>query len=250
VGFVSGLCGADVYEHVTSHHLSAGLTVLCALLAAGGALLNDLDSHSSTASSSAGPITDLVGKGVRGASRISFDLTASHADHAHTKGTHRGLSHTGLFVPLIGFALDGLCQWLGFAGTLGVVFVVLFLAARGLPPKNSHVTDVILAVAGTVVAWYILPTAPTTVLVAGAVALGVASHTVLDATTTNGCPIFAPLPLGNQRWRHVGTPRFLRYRTGGGMEMCVFGLAIVASVLLLPGVWPTAVAAINNARGQ
>jgi membrane-bound metal-dependent hydrolase YbcI (DUF457 family) len=216
------------------------------MLSAGGALLNDFDSHASTASHSLGPVTGLVHRGVRGLSLAAFNLTATGEDRRRTKGTHRGLTHTALAVPAVGAAVWGLTNWLGKPAMLAVLFCVLYLALRGLPPVNRAFVDGVMAAAGTGFAAFALPPSTSSVLVAVAVAVGALSHTLLDATTTAGVPALWPLPLGGQRWRHVGTPRVLRYHTGGGVETAVFAALVVAAVLLIPGVWPLAMDALAN----
>lgn len=237
-GLVSGIYAADVYGSIVGQPLSPWVTVTAGMLAAGGALLPDLD-NTSTATSSFGWATRQINHGVRGLSRAVFNATATRVDHKHTTGRHRGLTHTFVSVPVLGILVGAACDTWGKPAILTTLFLVLFLALRGLPPESKNLTDVILAATGTGLAWLVLPPDTSGLLVGGAVAVGALSHILLDGCTTNGVPLFWPIQIRGQRWLHVGLPRVLRFHTSSGMETLVFfafaAVAIVQLINLTPG---------------
>lgn len=221
-GAITGLAVPALYPTIFGYTPTVPAILLGAVLGAGGALLPDLDMSCSTASGSFGPVTDWVSRGVRVLSRAAFQATATRADRARTKGTHRGLTHMMVAAATIGLGAAGLASF-GMPAALAVVFVVAFLALRGLPPVAHNLTDAITAGALTAGAWLILTTQP------------VPGWWIGDAMTTHGVPLLWPLPLAGQRWRPLGTPRFLRFETGRGFESTILLWAntVVLALLLV-----------------
>ena len=76
-----------------------------------------------------------------------------------------------------------------------------------------------------------------------AVTLGMVVHSVGDAVTESGAPLLWPLRIRHRRWYPVGSPRPLRFRTGGRVEAWLVapGLTVavfVLAALVVPGVAP------------
>lgn len=218
-GAIVGLAVPACFQTLFGYTPPLPAVLLGAVLCTGGALIPDLDTLSSTATSSFGPATDLVSKMLRWLSRLVFRLTATRTDRARTKGTHRGLTHTLVFAIALGAATAWLAGY-GFPAVLAIMFVVSFLALRGLPPVEKNLTDVLTAAAITGLTWL---TVDVTALpgwwVGAAIGTGALTHTLGDAITDKGVPLLAPIPLGNRTWRPLGTPRLLRISTGHWVEL-------------------------------
>lgn len=232
-GGIVGLAVPTFYPTILGYTPTVPAILLGAVLGAGGALLPDLDMSCSTASNSFGPVTDVVSKGVQGLSRVAFNLTATAADRKRTKGTHRGLTHTGIGAGLIGAGMVALTS-LGMPATLAVVFAVAFLALRGLPPVERNITDLATAIGITGITYLILTTQPIPGWwIGAAIGVGCLAHQAGDAMTTRGVPFLWPLPLAGQRWRPLGTPRFMRFETGKRIELGPLKWANLAALSLL-----------------
>jgi hypothetical protein len=68
-------------------------------------------------------------------------------------------------------------------------------------------------------------------------------HSAGDAITESGAPLLWPLPIRARRWYPVGSPRPMRFRTGGAVEAWLVAPALTVAVFLLaafvvPGVAP------------
>ena len=73
--------------------------------------------------------------------------------------------------------------------------------------------------------------------------LGMIVHSVGDAITESGAPLLWPLPIRHRRWYPVGSPRPMRFRTGGRVEAWVVAPALTVAafvlvMLVVPGVAP------------
>ncbi len=76
-----------------------------------------------------------------------------------------------------------------------------------------------------------------------AVGPGMVVHSVGDAVTESGAPLLWPVTIRQRRWYPVGSPRAVRFRTGGRMETWVVAPALtvatfVLAMLVVPGVAP------------
>jgi membrane-bound metal-dependent hydrolase YbcI (DUF457 family) len=109
---------------------------------------------------------------------------------------------------------------------------------RGLLHEWDHKADTFVVIVGSVLVtwkcWEWVRTGGDKAAWFGvAVIVGCLAHCIGDAVTEDGCPIFWPIPLGRKLWRPVGLPTFMRYRTGGKVEMLFVGpLCTVLSVYL------------------
>jgi hypothetical protein len=192
-----------------------------ATASAGYALLPDLDHPHATASRFLGPLTGLLSKLLRLCSRGLYALTKGPRDEDCT-GTHRHLTHTVAFAFLLGWAATGISQLGGAWAVGGIIAFGLLLAADVLG-------DWLLVVAATAAGF--------TAYFGG----------LDDAITKSGCPFLWPVPIAGETWYELRPPRFLRFRTGGGVEKRLLVPAFtLAGVLLLPGVWGQLVALLGR----
>ncbi|MBP2341083.1 membrane-bound metal-dependent hydrolase YbcI (DUF457 family) [Saccharothrix coeruleofusca] len=207
---------------------------LVAVVTAGFALLPDLDHPRARASRLLGPVTGLLSRVLRAASRWLYARTKGPRDEPHT-GEHRHATHTLAFAVLTGTCIAlgtwGLGTWFA-AGTclLGVV-----LAADAL----GDWVLVVAGIAGT--AWWV-PGYPVEALAGTGLWLGIAAgtgclvHCLGDALTLSGCPFLWPLPIAGETWYEIRPPRPLRFRTGGVVEqVVVFPAFVVVAVALAYG---------------
>lgn len=225
-GWLAGCAALTVVGHAPS----ASTTMVGALVSAGFALLPDVDHPSSTIARTLGPVTRLVASGVAaGAGRLRV-ASCGHCAARPGRGGHRAVTHTALFAATLG-VLASLAGWLagGRAG-LVVVWLAVGLAARAMLNRRQRGTlgAVLLAtfvtaavhVAADVSWWW----------VGAPVAWGTLAHSLGDAATRSGAPLWWPLRIGGCRWRAVGSPRWARFRTGGLVERGVFALLLVGSL--------------------
>ncbi len=232
-GAALGVVAVDAWHTVAGTTLTLPAILACATLAAGGALLNDLDSPSSTASHAAGRLTGWVSWVTCGASRLAFRLTATESDRRYARGAHRGVTHTLTFAVTLTVGLIALSR-LGWPATLGVATATLFLGTRVAIARWGRVNGFFAALAGAGLVWWTLRTGTPSWLLGAAVGVGVLSHTLLDGCTTDGVPFWWPLKLRGRRWRRVGTPRPLRFETNGAAETWVKVTLGMTAVLALP----------------
>lgn len=197
---------------VLGTHLSTSAVLAGTMIAAGAALLPDLDHQDGTIANFLGPISELLCRVVH---RIS--------------GGHRHATHSLLFVALTGFGTWAGERAGGRGFTIGLVFVLLALAARALhlcpPGRGVHAWGVILVEAafGTWAIDHALPSAPT--WLPYAVALGALAHLVGDCLTKQGCPLLWP---HQERYEFV-----LISHTGNRMETLVFAPLMAVGTLML-----------------
>jgi len=233
-GAALGAVAVDAYGAVTRAPLPLGAALACVALAAGGALLNDLDSPSSTASHAAGWLSGWASRATRAASRLAFRLTATESDWRYARGAHRGLTHTGLGAVGLTAGLVALTR-LGWEAAVGVATVVLFLGARVALSRVGRWRGLAVAAAGGGLAWWALRAGVPPWTLGAAVGVGALSHTLLDGCTTEGVPLWWPLAWWGRRWRRVGLPFRLRFETNGPVERWVrLTLGVTAAVTLPP----------------
>lgn len=242
-GAVLGLAVAGYAPLAFGIEPSAGSVLTFAAVCAGAALLPDLDHPSSTATKHFTAASFLASQVVRPLSGLVHRLTRARRDTG--TGTHRGLTHTVLGAVLLGLGINLASAAWGAPVLLGTLFVCLALAIKGLdaivPGPPSLVVAAVLTFA--VEAYVPGGTAGTAGWLGTAVTLGMVVHSVGDAITESGAPLFWPVPIRQRRWYPVGSPRPLRFRTGGKVEAWLVapGLTVAAFVLaalVVPGVAP------------
>jgi len=242
-GAVLGLVVAGYVPQVLGVSPSAGTVVTFAAVCAGAALLPDLDHPSSTATRHFTVASFLACNVVRPLSGLVYRLTRARRDTG--KGTHRGLTHTVVGAALLGLAINLASTRWGTPVLIGTLFVCLALAIKGLDAIVPGPPSLVIAAGLTFAVEQYVPggTAGTAGWLGTAVTLGMIVHSVGDAITESGAPLLWPLPIRHRRWYPVGSPRPMRFRTGGRVEAWVVAPALtvaafVLAMLVVPGVAP------------
>lgn len=218
------------------------------VITAGFALWPDIDHPSATAARAFGPLSAGLAFLLNGAGEMIFALTASSKDKPRKDG-HRTITHTLAFALISGIAATIIATLWPRWGTLGILFVGTSFALRGLAggwaKRNGWLILSTVAAAASFLAVTVNPAAVTPQLLGIAVAVGSFTHCLGDSCTIAGCPWAWPVPIRGQRWYPIGTPEFLRFRTGtqqvDGEEFlrAAMWLAFVPLALLhVPGAYP------------
>lgn len=204
-------------------HKSLPADAALSLLAAGGALLPDLDSKSSCASRCLGFISGAVSFPVR---KLS--------------GGHRHLCHSIAGVAVFTALAWTACHFrhdLGGKIGLGLLLVIMVsgaIEALHVTSARSHLSDV----AGCVVAGVVIWQGWGLALIPLAVAVGASAHIAGDMLTVQGCPLADPL---SQRHQFI-LPTRLRFTTDHWQErrVVVPALFVALGALALTAADPAA----------
>ena len=185
----------------------------------------------------------LASRAIRPLSGLVYDLTKGRRDTG--RGTHRGLTHTTAGAVLLGLAINLASARWGTPVLLGTLFVCLALAIKGLDAIVPGPPSLVIAAGLTFAVQEYVPggTAGTAGWLGTAVTLGMLAHSVGDAITESGAPLLWPLRIRHRSWYPVGSPRPLRFRTGGAVEAWLVAPALTVAVfvlvaLVVPGVAP------------
>lgn len=250
-GAALGLVVAGLAPQTVGMTPTAGGILTFAGVTAGAALLPDLDHPSSTATRRFSWASWLAAHAVRPLSALVFRLTRGPRDSG--RGTHRGLTHTLAGALLLGGAVAWATARWGTPVTVGVLFVCLALAIKGLDGLVPGPPSLVIAAGLTWAAETTLPggTAGTAGWLGLAVGLGMLVHSLGDAVTESGAPLLWPLPIRGRHWYPVGSPRPLRFRAGGRVEALLVAPALTAATLAL-AVWvvPGALEALLDLRDR
>jgi membrane-bound metal-dependent hydrolase YbcI (DUF457 family) len=252
-GAVGWLAGCALLAEL-GHHPSGVTTWVGAAVSTGMALLPDLDHPGSTVARTLGPATRLLSTGVAKVAAHARGLSCDHCLAAPDRGGHRGLTHTalgalfaGVLVALGGWRLGqtfalivvGFAVWLGthaalsskWRAKIGDMVLPGRFRRRGKSAFRFTAGIGALLVAGVAVGalhseaptggwWWIgLP-----------VAWGCLAHSLGDAMTFSAVPLWWPLEVRGCRWTNVGTPRWMRFRTGSRVETFVVLLMGAAGI--------------------
>lgn len=208
-----------------------------AALTSGAALLPDLDHPPATVSRSFGPVTKIMSRGVDAASVGIYNITRLRGD-PHRNGGHRTFTHTAVFAAIAGVVTTSLVRLDNPWVTAALLFFFAGLGIRGLLHEWDHAADTfVVVVMSLLITWQLWKWVHTgtdrPAWFGVAVIVGCLAHCVGDAITEEGCPILWPVPIGRHLWYPIGTPKPMRYRTGGKVEMLFVGpLCTVLSVWL------------------
>jgi membrane-bound metal-dependent hydrolase YbcI (DUF457 family) len=242
-GAALGLAVAGFAPRIADVQPTAGSILTFAGVCAGAALLPDLDHPSSEATRRFSVASWLASRVIRPLSALVYDLTKGRRDTG--RGTHRGLTHTVVGAVLLGLAVNLASARWGTPVLLGTLFVCLALAIKGLDAIVPGPPSLMIAAGLTFAVHEYVPggTAGTAGWLGTAVTLGMLVHSAGDAITESGAPLLWPLRIRQRSWYPVGTPRPLRFRTGGTVEAWVVAPALTVAVFLLvalvvPGVAP------------
>jgi membrane-bound metal-dependent hydrolase YbcI (DUF457 family) len=242
-GAALGLAVAGFVPQLLGEQPDAGTVLTFTAVCAGAALLPDLDHPSSIATRRFSAASFVASHAVRPLSRVVYDLTRGRRDTG--RGSHRGLTHTVVGAVLLGLAVNMASARFGTPVLVGTLFVCLALAIKGLDALVPGPPSLVIAAGLTYAIEHAVPggTAGTAGWLGTAVTLGMVVHSVGDAITESGAPLLWPLPIRKRRWYPVGSPRPLRFRTGGAVEAWLVAPALTVTVFLLaafvvPGVAP------------
>lgn len=195
-----------------------------AIVAAGAALLPDLDHPDSTVAHTLGPVTGALSRGVH--------LVA---------GGHRQATHSLLFALLAGLVTHFVAMWSDVAALL-IFWAMAALALKALhltPPKmSSGKKALFIAALATLLAWLVNQYMPGDWWWLGwAVGLGSFLHLVGDGCTPGGVPLLWP-------WRKRMAVVLIPH-TGHWAETKVLTplMGVATLYLLYRNVWPEIVAA-------
>lgn len=201
----------------TSYPVTLPMALMVIAVTAGYALWPDIDHPSATAARAFGPVSMVLAAGLNLLGEALFSLTASRYDKPRSDG-HRTITHTLAFAVVSGVGASALATLWPRWGTFGVLFVGLSLALRGLvgtwARRSGWLVLSATAAALSFVAMVAEPGGIPPVLLGAAVALGSFTHCLGDSCTLAGCPWLWPIPIAGQVWYPIGTPEFLRFRTG------------------------------------
>jgi hypothetical protein len=242
-GAALGLAVAGYLPQLVGVTPSAGSIVTFAAVCAGAALLPDLDHPSSAATRRFSAASWVACHAVRPLSRIVYDLTRGPRDTG--RGTHRGLTHTGLGALALGLGVNAASAAWGAPVLVGTLFVCLALAIKGLDAIVPGPPSLVIAAGLTFAVEQYVPggTAGTAGWLGTAITLGMLVHILGDAVTEAGAPLLWPLRIRRRSWYPVGSPRPLRFRAGGAVEAWLVAPALTVTVfvlvaLVVPGVGP------------
>jgi membrane-bound metal-dependent hydrolase YbcI (DUF457 family) len=153
---------------------------------------------------------------------------------------------------LLGLAVNVASAKWGTPVLIGTLFVCLALAIKGLDALVPGPPSLVIAAGLTYGVEEFVPggTAGTVGWLGTAVTVGMLVHSIGDAITETGAPLLWPLPIRRRRWYPVGSPRPLRFRTGGAVEAWLVAPALtlatfVLAAMVIPGLadWLTALGA-------
>ncbi len=241
---MSGLTAWAAVTALANSHTIGQLTpktwVVGATLAAGAALLPDIDHPKSTVASTFGGISRGASAALSGLSGFMYRLTRTKHD-SDRSGTHRGFTHTLVFAVLAGLITTAIVQTSNGAALAALMFVFAGLTVRGIMHKWNPRQDALLisvtSVLLTIACWAWAGNQPTEAAAFGvAVMVGCTAHFLGDAITEQGCPMLWPLPLKGQTWYPVAPPKPLRMKTGGRVEMLLVGPAFTIGAVVLGAV--------------
>jgi len=239
-GALVGLVVADLLPPDWGAPASTAETFAFAAVCSGAALLPDLDTAQSTVARSFGPVSQTFAKGVDAVSLGYYSLTKGSRDRKR-RGGHRTMSHPALFAALLGAGVSALVASFGREAIIGVLFVTLGLALRGLfgswAKKRGWVVVTLSAAAVSVLSWTWFPQEVASTGLGVAVALGCATHCLGDAITKEGIPFLAPfVPWRGSRWWEIKLPSVLSIRAGGAFELGILGPALTVAAVAM-AVW-------------
>lgn len=227
-GAASWLAGCSALV-VAGHPARPAVAFAGAVVAAGAALLPDIDRPDATISWSAGRVTRRVAAHVAAGAAWLQAATCGHCARRGPGDGHRAVTHTLAFAVGAGAVVAG-AAWIGGGWvTLPLLWAAAALTARcllsrrqrgasGAPLLASLVT--VSAAVSTEVEWWWLGLS---------VAWGTLAHTLGDSMTGCGVPLCWPMRIRGCRWVRVG-PRRARFAVGGRMEGAVWVLLVLSSV--------------------
>lgn len=248
-GAAAWLAGSWVLDYTDVYHQSPLELAVGTAVCAGGALLPDLDMSGkvitgkggATVANAFGRVTLFVAEVMEKFSLAVYALTRMRDDPDRDNG-HRTLTHTLPFAVGVGALTTWACGAGGAWAVVGILFVMLGLALRGLFHRWAQRAGWILITALAALAAYgtflFLPADRGYPMLGVAVGVGCVVHLLGDVITSAGVPILWPIPTGRRLWRMIGVPNAVAVSVGGKVETIVLRgaftiVAIAASVGLV-----------------
>lgn len=209
-------------------------------LAAGAALLPDLDSPSATVSRSFGPFTQAISRFTENTCQAFVNMTRGRKDKRCNNG-HRTLTHTVWSALASGAGATALISYFGKPAVIALLFFFLGLAIRGLLPEWSKNADWLLVTGASAAlalgVWNYAPESSFGIILGSAITVGSLTHLAGDMATKAGIPAFAPLvPLKGKRWWNLKLPKALSIRADGPADkflLFVFSVAVIIQIGLV-----------------
>ena len=247
--WLAGSWALDYFDkyHQTPLEIAVG-TAVCA----GGALLPDLDlsgrvtsgKGGATVAHTFGRVSLFVAEVVEKVSLGIYDLTKFKHD-PHRANGHRTFTHTLPFAAGMGALTTWACTAGGRWAVIPILFVMMGLALRGLfhtvAAKLGWIPITLLSAAAAYGTYVYLPSQRGYPLLGIAVGVGCVVHLLGDIVTTEGVPIFWPLPTGRREWRMIGVPNAIAVSVGGRAENFLRGAFTVIGVAAALGLAAPAV---------
>lgn len=243
------LAGSWALNHFAGYEQSPLVVAVGAAVCAGSALLPDLDLSGrvtanrggATVAHTFGVVSLFLAEVVEKVSLAVYRLTRTRRDPERGYG-HRTLTHTLPFAGLLGWGTTALCARYGKWAVIGVLFVTIGLALRGLFEKWAEragwllVTSASAAAAGLTYA--LLPGGRGYPMLGVAVGVGCLVHLLGDMVTSSGVPLLWPIPTGRRMWRMFGVPDAIALRVGGTGEHVLRGVFVVICLLAALAMFP------------
>jgi membrane-bound metal-dependent hydrolase YbcI (DUF457 family) len=226
------LAGSWALDYLDRYEQTPLEIVVGTAVCAGAALLPDLDMSGrvtsgkggATVASTFGRVSLFAAEVVEKVSLAVYSLTRTRHDPVRANG-HRTLTHTLLFAIGVGLLTTWACGAAGKWAVMGILFLMVGLALRGLfhtwAKKSGWVLITILSAAAAYGTYLYLPADRGYPMLGVAVGVGCLVHLLGDAITTAGVPILWPVPIGRRMWRMVGVPRIFAVSVGGRVERIV-----------------------------
>lgn len=216
-GALAGLGATSLISALSVHPLTLPAQLAGTLIVTGAVMLPDWDHPQATVAHAFGPLSRAIAHGLNGLSEMVFDITKSRYDKPRSDG-HRLLTHTLIWAAALAGTVLLLGHFWPLWTVLGTTYLCASLALAGLAgswvKRNGWLVTAAAAAALTAACWRLAPQLDPPLL-AGLVALGCWVHCLGDSCTLAGCPWLALLvTIKGQRWYPIGTPRWLRFRTG------------------------------------
>lgn len=241
------LAGSWALDRFAGYEQSPLAVAVGTAVCAGGALFPDLDLSGrvtrnrggATVSRTFGVASLFVAEVIEKVSLGVYHATKLSRDPDRDNG-HRTLTHTLPFTALVGWGTTALCTAYGKVAVVGILFLMIGLALRGLfeewAKRAGWALVTLVSLAAAYLTFLRLPGDRGYPLLGLAVGVGCLVHILGDLITRAGVPILWPIPIGRRMWRMIGLPDGIALRAGGAVEVYLFRGAFAAvSVLAAVG---------------
>ncbi|GAA0804442.1 metal-dependent hydrolase [Spirilliplanes yamanashiensis] len=241
------LAGSWALDHFAGYGQTPLAIAAGTAMCAGGALFPDLDlsgkvtrnQGGATVARTFGVFSLFAAEVIEKISLGIYTATRTRRDPRRDNG-HRTFTHTIPFTVLVGWGTTALCGAFGKWAVLGIVFLMVGLALRGLfdrwAERAGWVVVTLVSAGAASYVWANLPGERGYPMLGLAVGVGCFVHLLGDMITRNGVPILWPIPVGRRMWRMIAVPSGMAVKVGGTVEVVVLrGAFTVISVLAAGG---------------